>query len=83
MHGARCDVVNENGDTFVLLCARNGQPEILSLFLQYCEPEFIARKAHIDGFNVMFASVEGNRPECIKALSDYGVIVNQFTDDGL
>ena len=64
----------------MLLCCRNGQPDILSLFLNYVEPEFVNRKAQIDGFNAIFACVEANRPECIGVLKDYGIDLEQFTD---
>jgi len=76
-YGANLELVNQNGDTMVLLCCRNGQPDVLSLFLNYVEPAFVNRVAAIDGFNAMFASVEANRPECIKALHEYGINVNE------
>lgn len=78
--GAEVDQINANGDTLVLLCCRNGQHDILKLFLDYVEPELVDLKAHIDGFNAIFASVEANRPECIKVLYDYGIDLNQKTD---
>ena len=70
---------NENGDTLVLICCRNGQHDILKLFLNYVDPEFVDFKAHIDGFNAIFASVEQNKVECIKVLHEYGVDLNQKT----
>jgi hypothetical protein len=47
--------------------------------LNYSEPEFVDRPAHIDGFNALFASVEGNRPDCIGVLKEYGVSLSQTT----
>ena len=79
--GANLEHINENGDTLVLLCCRNGQHEILEIFLNYVDPEFVDRKAHIDGFNAIFASVEADKPECIKVLKDYGVNCEQKTDE--
>lgn len=79
--GADIQLINENGDTMILLCCRNGQPDVLSLFLNYVDSDFVNRKAHIDGFNALFASVEANRPECIRVLHEYGIDVNaQYTD---
>lgn len=72
--------VNRNGDTLVLLCCRNGQTDILKLLLGMVDPEFVDHKAHIDGFNAIFASVEADRPECIESLHEYGVSLEQFTD---
>ena len=77
--GATLTHINHNGDTLILLCCRNGQPEILSLFLDYVDPEFVNRKAHIDGFNAIFSSVEANKPECITILKDYGIDIEQRT----
>jgi ankyrin repeat protein len=78
--GATVDHINTNGDTLILICCRNGQHEILDLLLQYVEPDFVEFKAHIDGFNAIFASVEANKPECIKVLHKYGINLNQLTD---
>lgn len=80
-NGARVDVINQNGDTFLLLACRNGQPEILSFLLNMVDPEFVRFRAKIDGFDAVFASVEGNRPECLKVLHDYdkSLVLNTFT----
>lgn len=79
--GATVDHINKNGDTLILICCRNGQHEILDMMLNYVEPEFVDYKAHIDGFNAILASTEANKPECIKVLHEYGVNLNQKTDD--
>jgi len=79
--GAHLEHINGNGDTLVLLCCRNGQHELLELFLNYVDPEFVDIRAHIDGFNAIFASVEANRPECIRVLHEYGVNLEQKTAD--
>jgi ankyrin repeat protein len=76
-YGANVELINQNGDTMILLCCRNGQPDVLSLFLNYVDPAFVNRVAEIDGFNAIFASVEANRPECIKVLHEYGINVNE------
>jgi ankyrin repeat protein len=68
--GADCTHVNSNGDTLVLLSVRNGQPDVLSLLLQYVAPEFVRFKAHIDGFDALLAAVEADRPACIQVLYD-------------
>jgi len=78
--GASVTHINKNGDTIVLLCCRNGQPKILELLLNYVEPDFVNWKAHIDGFNAIFAAVEANKPECIKILHEYGISFEQKTD---
>jgi ankyrin repeat protein/uncharacterized protein YegL len=79
--GASLEHINNNGDTLVLLCCRNGQHELLELFLNHVDEDFVDFKAHIDGFNAIFASVEANKPECIKVLHQYGVNVEQKTAD--
>lgn len=73
--------VNRNGDTLVLLCCRNGQTDILKLLLGVVDEAFVDHRAHIDGFNAIFASVEADRPECIRALHEYGVSLEQRTAD--
>lgn len=78
--GADLECKNENGDTLILLCCRNGQHDILKLFLNYVDQEFVDFKAHIDGFNAIFASIEQNRVECIKILHEYGINLEQKTD---
>ncbi len=80
-HNAAVDIINDNGDTLILIACRNGQEDILRLLLNYVNEEFINRKAHIDGFNAIFASVEANRPGCINALYEYGVTLEQKTDN--
>jgi hypothetical protein len=80
-YGAKVDTVNQNGDTLVLLACRNGQPEILQFFLNYVDPQFVNFRAHIDGFDALFASVEADRPECIKILHQYGVNLEEKTDN--
>jgi ankyrin repeat protein len=77
--GAQLTHVNNNGDTLILLAVRNGQPDVLKLFLNYADPDLVAFKAHIDGFNAMFAAVEGDRTTCIRVLHEHGVSVNQRT----
>jgi ankyrin repeat protein/uncharacterized protein YegL len=79
--GASAYHKNTNGDTLILICCRNGQHEILRLLLNSVDPDFVDFKAHIDGFNAIMASAEANRPECIEALHDYEVDLNQKTDD--
>ena len=80
-HGAHVQHINSNGDTLILICCRNGQHKILELLLDYVNQEFVDHKAHVDGFNAIMASAEANRPECIKVLFDYGIDINQKTDD--
>jgi len=79
--GATVDHVNRNGDTMILLCCRNGQYDILELFLDHVDPEFVEFKAHIDGFDALFASVEAGKSECIKVLYEYGVDLEGVIDD--
>lgn len=78
-YGAQADI-NENSDTLLLISCRNGQPDILELLLNYVDSEFIDYKPPFDGFNCMMASVEGDRPECVRILHDYGISLNQRTD---
>lgn len=74
--------INSNGDTLVLLCCRNGQHEVLSLLLDMVDEDFVNFKAHIDGFNAIFASVEAYRPECLRVIHDrFKCNLNQKTDD--
>jgi uncharacterized protein len=77
---AKVDKLNGNQDTLLLICCRNGQHETLELCLKLVDPEFVDFKAHIDGFNCVFASTEGNRPECIRVLHEYGADFEQTTD---
>jgi ankyrin repeat protein len=79
--GADPHQLNTNKDTLPLLCCRNGQHEVLKVFLNYIDPEFINFKAHIDGFNAIMACAEQNRSECIRELYKYGTDLNQKTDD--
>jgi len=78
--GADVELVNSNGDTLILISCRNGQIQLLDLLLNYVTMEFVNRKAHIDGFNAIFASTEANRPECIRRLYEFGVDINQRTE---
>lgn len=73
--------LNTNGDTCLLLAARNGQHEILKLFLNHIQPSLVKHDAHIDGFNALFAAVEQDRIECIEHLINYGMNVNSKTDE--
>jgi len=77
--GAKVDILNHNKDSMLLMCCRNGQPELLDYFLNHVEPDFVNYAAEIDGFNAIFASVESDRPECIKILAEYGINLNQHT----
>ena len=81
MAGANAEHMNIHGDTLVLTCCRSGHSVVLESLLNYVSKDFINFKADIDGFNGMFASVESNRPECIRVLNKWGISVNQFTDD--
>ncbi len=77
--GATVDFVNANGDTSVLLASRNGQAEILDLFLDNVTQEFANHVAQIDGFNALFAAVEQNHPQCIDVLLKHGIDLEQKT----
>lgn len=72
---------NTNGDSLVLLACRNGQDEILRFLLDLVDEDFVNQKADIDGFNAIMASAEQDRDECILTLHEYGVDLNQKTDD--
>jgi len=80
-YGATVEHINKNGDTLILICCRNGQHEILEFLLNYVDPDFVNFKAHIDGFNAILASTEANRPDCIRVLHEYGINLEQKTDD--
>lgn len=80
-HRAKVDVLNTNGDSLVLLACRNGQDSLLRLLLNHTPPELLDHKAHIDGFNALFASVEQNKPRCIEVLcQEASVNLEQKTD---
>lgn len=79
--GARIEQINKNGDTLVLLCCRNGHADVLECLLQYVDDAFVDRKAHIDGFNAIMACAEQDKADCVRVLADYGVNLNQTTDD--
>ncbi len=79
IRNASADVMNANGDTLVLIATRNGQAEILELLLRYVGKVFAGHKAHIDGFNAVFASVEANRVNCIDVLHRYRMDYSQRT----
>ena len=77
---ARVDFINSNGDTAILLCARNGQTAVLSLLLDHVTTDFVNLPAKIDGFNAFFAAVEQDRSECIKLICDkHDIDINQHT----
>lgn len=72
--------VNRNGDSLVLLAARNGQSDALRLLLHYCDAAAALRHvAHIDGFNALFAAVEGDRAECVRVLHEHGAGLDDTT----
>ena len=73
--------LNANKDSLVLISCRSGQHEILKTLLNHVSPEFVDFKAQIDGFNAIMSSAEANKPECIRVLNEYGVDLNQITDD--
>lgn len=77
--GAEVTFFNQNGDTPLLLSCRNGQTEVAQLLLSYCDMEFVLFRAAIDGFDALFASVEADRPECVRLLFDYGVSLEEKT----
>jgi ankyrin repeat protein/uncharacterized protein YegL len=72
---------NKNGDTLILICCRNGQHETLEVLLDHVDEEFVDFKADIDGFNAIMASAEADRPECIRVLKEYGVDLEQKTEE--
>lgn len=79
--GARVDSFNEKGDSLLLLCCRNGQSDILRLLLNNADTNIINHRAHIDGFSMIFASTESNRSDCIQVLHEYGIDLEEKTDD--
>jgi ankyrin repeat protein len=79
--GACIEKINSNGDTLVLICCRNGHHEVLELLLTYVDETFVNRKAHIDGFNAIMACAEQDRADCIRVLHEYGIALDQQTDD--
>lgn len=79
--GANVDHVNSNGDTLILLCCRNGTHEVLHFLLNYVDEDFVNFKAHIDGFNAIMASAEQDRPDCIRVLQEFGIDLDQKTDE--
>ena len=79
-NGAETEFFNINGDTPLLIACRNGQCEVAKLLLQYYNKEYILFRAKIDGFDALFASVEQNRPDCVKLILDNGVPVDEKTD---
>jgi ankyrin repeat protein/uncharacterized protein YegL len=80
-HQANVEYINTSGETLILIACRNGQHQILTLLLQYVDMIFVERKAPVDKFNALFASIEANRPECLKILHNYGVPLDQKTDE--
>ena len=80
-HGAEVNYFNSNNDTPILIACRNGQSDVLEVLLQHATNKFINHVAHIDGFNAVFASVESNKPNCIKVLADAGVSFKVKTDE--
>lgn len=79
-HGAETTFYNTNKDTPLLLACRNGQTDVAKLLLQYYDNEFILFRASIDGFDALFASVEADRPECVRLMLENGVPVDEKTD---
>lgn len=78
-YGADPENVNSGEDTLILICCRHGQVDILKLLLNYTTEEFVNRIPSFDGFNALFASVENDNSECIIALHEFGISLNQKT----
>lgn len=68
--GAVAEVINANGDSSILICCRTGQASCLELLLQNADPQAIYHKAHIDGFDALFAAVESDKDKCVKIILD-------------
>jgi ankyrin repeat protein len=79
--GAEVSFMNRNGDTPLLIACRNGQTDVVKLLLDYCEPELVQFRASIDGFDALFASVESDRPDCVRLIHEYGVSLEERTAD--
>ena len=77
---AETEFFNINGDTPLLIACRNGQCDVAKLLLQYYNKEYILFRAKIDGFDALFASVEQDRPDCVKLMLENGVPVDEKTD---
>ena len=48
--------------------------------MQYYNKEYILFRAKIDGFDALFASVESNKPDCVRLILENGVPVDEKTD---
>ena len=79
--GARVGDVLKTGETHILMCCRNGTAAVLELLLNYVDEDFVNLKATIDGFSAIMAAAEQNHSDCIRVLHDYGIDLNQCTDD--
>jgi ankyrin repeat protein len=73
--------MNRNGDTPLLLACRNGQSDVAKLLLDYCDSDFVHFRAEIDGFDALFASVESDRPDCVRLIHEYGVSLEERTSE--
>jgi len=79
--GAAVDKVFETGETPILMCCRNGTSTVLNLLLSYVDEDFVNHKAPVDGFNALMASAEQDNDECIQLLHNFGIDLDQVTDD--
>ena len=79
--GAEVEFYNQNGDTPLLIACRNGQTEVVKLLLGYLDTDFVKFRASIDGFDALFASVEADRPDCVRLIVDYGISLEERTAD--
>ncbi|OHT10611.1 hypothetical protein TRFO_20016 [Tritrichomonas foetus] len=78
--GADIEFHNSNGDTPLLLACRNGQTDVASFLLNYIDLDFVLFRAKIDGFDALFASVEADRPDCVRVIAEFGVDIEEKTD---
>ena len=79
--GAEVEFYNSNGDTPLLIACRNGQAEVVKLLLGYLDDNFVKFRAKIDGFDALFASVEADRPDCVRLVAEYGISLEERTDE--
>ena len=64
-----------------MFACRNVQAEVVKLILCYLDDNFVKFRAKIDGFDALFASVEADRPDCVRLVAEYGISLEERTDE--
>ena len=81
MKSVDVDFLNTNGDSPILICCRTGQSKVLEMILNKANDNSLKHRAHIDGFNALFAATESDKDKCIEIIIQHGANIEEKTDD--